>query len=192
MNAALWLRVSTDDQDAANQEPELLALATHLRATIVCRYDVVGSAWKGEHKTSLGLMLADAAAGKFDALLVWRSDRLSRQGGEDLLPLLKTLESFGIKVYSVKDSWLDGTPLDRNRKLVAFIEGYQHEGYSIKLSEATKAGLARRKAKGLPLGRPKGSKDDPTKKRKRTGYVLRQARDRVARLEKEQTKGEAK
>ena len=38
-------------------------------------------------------------------------------------------------------------------------------------SERVKAGLARRKAKGLPLGRQRGAKDRG--KRRRTGYLLR-------------------
>jgi len=42
------------------------------------------------------------------------------------------------------------------------------------IRELTKEGLRRAKNQGKKVGRPKGSKD--SKKRKRSGYILREAR----------------
>jgi len=47
-------------------------------------------------------------------------------------------------------------------------------------SERVRAGLARRRAQGLPVGRQPGAKD--TRPRKRSGYVARWERDRAGKV----------
>ena len=59
------------------------------------------------------------------------------------------------------------------RDLLMSVMAWVAEQESARRSERVKAGLARRKAQGLPVGRLKGAKD--RKKRKRTGYLLRYA-----------------
>jgi hypothetical protein len=46
-------------------------------------------------------------------------------------------------------------------------------------SERTKAGIARRRAAGLPVGRPVGAKD--LQRRRRSGYIAREERKRAER-----------
>ena len=50
------------------------------------------------------------------------------------------------------------------------------------ISERTKEGIYRAKQHGKKLGRPKGSKD--TKRRKKSGYILREAQKRKLKDEK--------
>ena len=58
--------------------------------------------------------------------------------------------------------------------LLLAIAGWVARMESNRRSERTKAGLARAIAQGKTLWRPKGSKD--TKKRRRSGYLLRYAK----------------
>ena len=68
---------------------------------------------------------------------------------------------------SVKESWLNGSP-EIPDVLVAFA-GWMAEQESARRSERIRAGLARRKAEGKPVGGQPGRKD--SKPRKRSGYV---------------------
>ena len=53
MKAAPWLRVSTDEQNAANQEPALVQLATSSTLEIVATFNVSESAYKRDHRVQL-------------------------------------------------------------------------------------------------------------------------------------------
>jgi putative DNA-invertase from lambdoid prophage Rac len=79
-------------------------------------------------------------------------------------------------VVSVKESWLNGSP-EVQDVLVAFA-GWMAQQESSRRSERIRAGLARRKAEGKPVGRQAGSTD--RKPRKRSGYVARWEREREA------------
>ena len=77
---AIWLRVSTGEQHAENQRPDLEAWAQRRGLEIVKVYVVSESAWKGAHQKALTQVYQDARAGRFQVLLVWALDRLSREG----------------------------------------------------------------------------------------------------------------
>ena len=86
--AAIWVRVSTGSQEAANQVPEIERFAAHHGYEIVERYEVSDSAWNGgkdggEYQRTLKRAQDDAWAGKFSTLVVWSLDRISRGGAED-------------------------------------------------------------------------------------------------------------
>src|SRR5882762_6052559 len=76
LRAALYLRVSTDQQTTDNQRPELVALARQRGFSIEAVYDDTGSAIK--QRPEFDRMTLDAHRGKFDVLLVWSLDRLGR------------------------------------------------------------------------------------------------------------------
>jgi DNA invertase Pin-like site-specific DNA recombinase len=105
-------------------------------------------------------------------------DRLTRAGAEETLALLRRFRERGVTVLSVQEPWLNSSP-DIADVLVAF-HGWIAEQESRRRSERVRAGLARRKAEGKPLGRQVGATDK--KPRKRSGYVARwenpQERDR--------------
>jgi putative DNA-invertase from lambdoid prophage Rac len=68
---------------------------------------------------------------------------------------------------SVKESWLNAAP-EIQDVLVAFA-GWMAQQESARRSERIRAGLARRRAEGKPVGRQPGAADK--KPRKRSGYV---------------------
>jgi DNA invertase Pin-like site-specific DNA recombinase len=79
-----------------------------------------------------------------------------------------------LTVVSVKESWLTGAP-EIQDVLVAFA-GWMAQQESARRSERIRAGLARRKAQGKPVGRQPGAKDKGN--RKRSGYLARWERER--------------
>ena len=169
---AVWLRVSTDEQDSGNQQPDIARFAAHHGYDISEVYEVSDSAWKDgeggpEYKRAIAQVLDDAHAGKFKVLIVWALDRITRLGAEDALRLIRKLRERGCMLVSVQESWLNGSP-EIVDVLVAFA-GWQAQQESRRRSERIKIGLAKRRAAGLPVGRIKGAAD--SKPRRRSGYV---------------------
>jgi DNA invertase Pin-like site-specific DNA recombinase len=161
--AAVWLRVSTDHQDSDNQVPELDTFLAHHGYAEAAHYVVSDSAWKDgtggpEYRKILQAAMDAAWRGEFSVIVVWSLDRLTRGGAEDALRLIRQFRQRGCTVVSVRESWLNGTP-EVQDVLVAFA-GWMAERESARRSERIRAGLARRKAQGLPVGgRKPGSKN---------------------------------
>lgn len=175
-NAALWFRVSGDDQQTDNQVPDLERFCVHHGYAEAARYTVTDTAWRGgggpEYRATLQRALDDAWAGKFSVLIVWRLDRICRNGAEEALRLIRQFRERGCILVSVHESWLNGSP-EVQDVLVAFA-GWMASEESRKRSERIRAGLARRKAEGKPVGgRQPGARD--RKPRARDGYAARYA-----------------
>jgi len=109
--------------------------------------------------------LDDARKRRFEAVLVWALDRLSREGSLAILVLVNRLKACGVRVISYQESWTEA-PGELGELLYA-IAGWVARMESQRRSERTKAGLARVVAQGKKLGRPKGSKDKRKRKRRR-------------------------
>jgi DNA invertase Pin-like site-specific DNA recombinase len=172
MKAALYLRVSTSEQTTDNQLPELEAWAKQRGFEIVAIYQENESAWRSGRQLELQRLLDDCRNGKrFDVLLVWSLDRLSRQGIARVLNLIEMLRLHSIKVVSLKEGWTETEGPMQELLLAVFAWASQYES-NIK-SERTLAGLVRARAEGKVLGRPPGRKDK--QKRNRRGYLLRYA-----------------
>ena len=169
--AGLLVRVSDSGQHTENQLPDLIAWAERRGLTVVLTYEFQESAWKGAHQKQLTQVYRDARAGKFQVLLVWALDRLSREGPLATLEIVHRLGQSGVKVWSYQEPWTEagGELLD----LLLAISGWVARMESNRRSERTKAGLTRARNEGKRLGRPPGSKD--RKKRSRRGYLLRWA-----------------
>ena len=169
--AAILARVSDAGQHSENQFPDLIAWAQRRGLEVVVTYQFQESAWRGAHQKQLTQVYRDARAGKFQVLLVWALDRLSREGPLATLEIVHRLGQSGVQVWSYQEPWTEagGELLD----LLLAIAGWVARMESNRRSERTKAGLARAVAQGKRLGRPKGSKD--SKKRKRSGYFSRYA-----------------
>jgi putative DNA-invertase from lambdoid prophage Rac len=169
IRCAVWLRVSTGHQESSNQVPDLERFIVHHGYTVSATYELAESAWntKDGYKATLRRALDDAHAGKYKVLVVWALDRLTREGAEGALRVIRQFRERGCIVVSVKESWLNGSP-EIQDVLVAFA-GWMAEQESARRSERIRAGLARRKASGLPVGGQPGRQD--RKPRKRSGYV---------------------
>ena len=174
MNAAIWTRVSTDEQETANQLDALRQWARNRGLEVVREFEVHESAFTGKHRGELKEVLQAAHVGEFNVLLVWALDRLSREGSEQTLALVRQFDERGCEVWSMQEPWMNG---DRHtRELLMAIAGWVAGMESKRRGERIKAGLERRRKQGLPVGRRSGAKD--RKRRKTSGYFAREARKR--------------
>ena len=169
MKVAIYCRVSTIEQDATNQLLALEKWAQDRGWEVAEVYLEHESAWKDGHQRELARLKQDAAKRKFELVLIWALDRLSREGAAAILNLINTLKVYGVKVYSYQESWTEA-PGDIGEVLYA-IAGWVARMESERRSERTKAALAKLKAGGKTLGRPMGAKDK--KKRRKGGYFRR-------------------
>jgi DNA invertase Pin-like site-specific DNA recombinase len=175
---ALWCRVSTDEQTTDNQLTQLRQMAERRGWTVVTEYVLTESAWNGKHRATLNRAMQSARLGEYDVLLVWALDRLSREGVEATLGILRRFRQHGVPVVSLQEPWTDtGDP--HLAELLSSIFAWMAHAESERRSERTKAGLARRKAEGKPIGRLPGAKDKAP--RKRSGYVKRWENEREAK-----------
>lgn len=173
MKAALWVRVSTGEQDVENQLRQLRDFVQRRGFDVARIFHVRGeSAWKGEQQRALEEVLVDARAGTFEVMVVWSLDRLERRGPLAVLQLLDRLARAGVRVVSVQEEWVEGASGEL-RDLLVSIVAWVGRWESQRRSERTKAGLVRAVAEGKRLGRPPGSKD--RRRRRRSGYFARWA-----------------
>lgn len=97
---------------------------------------------------------------KGDVLIVSELSRL----GRNLMQIMKILHDCmekDVMVYTVKENYELGNNI--NSKVLAFAFGLSAEIERNLISQRTKEALARRKAEGQILGRPKGSKSQMRK-----------------------------
>jgi len=165
MKCALYVRVSTDEQDMTNQTMVLREWAEARGFEIVEVFQEDESAWRAGHQRELARMLRMARQGRFRIVLVWSLDRLTRGGPRVILTLVHKLLSCGVRVLSHQEAWTE-TPNDMLYELLLSVTGWVAQFESRRISERTKAGLDRLRRQGKQLGRPPGSRDKrPRKKR---------------------------
>ena len=163
--AVIYSRVSTEEQTTANQVDVLSAWAKQREFILAAIYQEQESAWRSGHQRELSRLVDDARRRKFDTVLVWALDRLSREGPLAILTLVNRLKICGVKVISYQESWTEA-PGELGELLYA-LSGWVARMESQRRSERTKAGLARLVAGGKRLGRPPGSKDKKKRRRRR-------------------------
>jgi DNA invertase Pin-like site-specific DNA recombinase len=159
---AIYARVSTDDkrQDPENQLRQLRAWCERMGHPVVREYVEHENGGKGaEYRKQLAAMFTGAARREFDLLLVWSLDRFSREGMAATVAHLQRLASHGVAFRSFTEEHLSTeNELVRNILLATLSSLAKLERE--KISQRTKAGLERARAKGKVLGRPKFSDGD--------------------------------
>lgn len=151
MKIALYLRVSTDKQETENQAVQLREFAAKQGWQIVREYCDYESGSKGD-RAEFQQMFADASRRKFDLVLFWALDRLSREGVYQTLQHLNRLESYGVGFRSFTEPYFDSCGVFKDAVIAIMATLAKQE--RIKRAERTKAGLARVRAAGKKLGRP--------------------------------------
>jgi len=173
MKVAAYLRVSTQEQTTVNQLPAIEAWVMSRGHELSEVYQENESAWRNGHQRELARLLSDLRSGrrKYDILLCWSLDRLTRSGIAAILTLVNTFKKYGCQVISIQESWTEQAgPM---AELLFSITAWVAEFESQRKSERVKAGQARAIKEGKRLGRPAGSKDKQS--RRTTGYHLRYA-----------------
>jgi DNA invertase Pin-like site-specific DNA recombinase len=146
------LRVSTDKQDNANQLDQLREFAARQGWSISVEYvdTVTGSGMKT--RPQFERMLLAASQRKFDLLLFWALDRLSREGIVRTLGYLEQLRGWNIGWRSYTQPFLD-TGNEMTNGIVLSVLSAIAQQERVTISERTKAGLQRAKRAGRTLGR---------------------------------------
>ena len=162
MKAALYVRVSTEEQTVVNQLQVLEEVARSRQLEVYRVYQENVSAWKDGHQVELARQFDDARRGCFGIVLVWALDRLSRQGSLAILSLVKRLGDYGVRVISHQEPWTEG-PAELQELLLS-IAGWVARMESQRISERTKAGMERRRQE---LGGKLPPRGPDRKKRKR-------------------------
>lgn len=152
IRVALYLRVSTDRQETENQAIQLREFAARQGWQIVREYVDYETGSKAD-RAEFKQMFEDASRRKFDLVLFWSLDRLSREGAYETLAHLNRLTSYGVGWRSFTEQYLDSTGVFREAVISILAVVAKQE--RIRRSERTKAGLARVRAAGKTLGRPR-------------------------------------
>lgn len=155
--AALYLRVSTDQQALENQRADLEKLADLRRWEVVKSYEDAGiSGTKGRDKRpGLDALLKDAKRRRFDVVLFWSVDRLGRSTAT-VTNMMDELERCGVEQFYWKESMDTSTPHGRAMLEMAAVFGRLEQQMIV---ARVRAGIARAKEsprKGKKAhGRPK-------------------------------------
>jgi len=156
-----YIRVSTDRQTVENQRFEINQFCDK-NVMVVDRWiEETISGTKTVQERKLGKLLKKMK--KEDVLICSELSRL----GRNLLMIMGILNECmnrDVHVWTIKDNYRLGS--DINSKILAFAFGLSAEIERNLISQRTKESLARKRAEGVILGRPKGSK---SKVKKLTG-----------------------
>ena len=155
IRAALYTRVSTKDkgQETANQATQLREFCKTQGWMILCEYEDHDSGSKAD-RTRFQAMMADAAQRRFDVIVFWALDRLTREGALETLQYLNRLSSYGVGFRSFTEPYLDSCGIFKDA--VIAILGTIAKQERIRISEGVRAGLSRARSQGTKSGKPIG------------------------------------
>lgn len=169
-----YIRVSSDKQTVENQRYEISQFCLAHQLTIDDWIEETISGTKNYNRRQLGRLLKKVHKG--DIIICSELSRLGRNLFMimEILNLCMTKEC---RVWTIKDNYRLGD--DIQSKVLAFAFGLSAEIERNLISQRTKEALARKKAEGVKLGRPKG------KSTSKDSYKLSKHEQRIARLRAE-------
>jgi DNA invertase Pin-like site-specific DNA recombinase len=153
MRVAIYTRVSTGSQTTENQLRELRAVAEREGHQVVAEFTDEGiSGAKGrDHRPGLNSLLEGITRRDFDKVMAWSVDRLGRSM-QDLLTFIGELKAKGVDLYLHQQSLDTSTPAGKAMfQMCGVFAEFERE----MIRDRVNAGLARAKAQGKKLGRPR-------------------------------------
>jgi DNA invertase Pin-like site-specific DNA recombinase len=153
MQAAIYARVSTIDQNCAIQLEELRGWAARHQITVHGEYVDHGISGGKGSRPALDELLRDAQARRFDAVLVFKLDRFGRSVTH-LTRHLQDLERWGIRFVATSQG-IDSDRANPASKLLLHMLAAVAEFERELIVERTCAGVRAAKARGKVLGRPR-------------------------------------
>lgn len=153
-----YIRVSSDKQTVENQRFEINKFCKSKGLRIDDWIEETISGTKNYSKRQLGQLLKKA--NKDDIIICSELSRLGRNLFM-IMEILNICMTKECRVWTIKDNYRLGD--DIQSKVLAFAFGLSAEIERNLISQRTKEALARKKAEGVILGRPKGRKSDPEK-----------------------------
>lgn len=150
---ALFLRVSTDHQETANQLEPCRRLATARGFEVAHELEEIGSA-AAARRPVFDRLLQLARRREITAVVVWRLDRLHRNAVQTI-NTVRELDRLGVEVVSVCDSWVGELQNPLVRDLLLMVVGWVAELERATQVDRVRAGMARARADGRRIARPR-------------------------------------
>ena len=149
-----YIRVSSDKQTVENQRFEISKFCEKQDIVINDWIEETISGTRNYTKRQLGNLLKKVR--KDDIIICSELSRLGRNLFM-IMEILNICMTKECRVWTIKDNYRLGD--DIQSKVLAFAFGLSAEIERNLISQRTKEALARKKAEGVVLGRPKGSKN---------------------------------
>jgi len=152
VKCAIYARVSTrDKQETLNQLAQLREFCRRQGWLVVAEY-IDHETGSVSTRAEFQKMLLHASQRKFDVLLFWALDRLTREGTLATLQYLERLTSYHVGYKSFTEPYLDscGTFKDVVISLLATMAKQER----LRMGERVRAGLQHARKQGKKLGRP--------------------------------------
>lgn len=153
-----YIRVSSDKQTVENQRFEIQRFCKQEGLSVDGWIEETVSGTKNYDKRELGTLLDKVQ--KDDLIICSELSRLGRSLFM-IMEILNHCMDKECRVWTIKDSYRLGD--DIQSKVLAFAFGLSAEIERNLISQRTKEALARKKAEGVTLGRPKGKKSSKVK-----------------------------
>ena len=153
-----YIRVSSDKQTVENQRFEISNYCLNNQIAVDGWIEETISGTKAYSKRQLGTLLSKVNCG--DLIICTELSRLGRNLFM-IMEILNICMSKECRVWTIKDNYRLGE--DIQSKVLAFAFGLSAEIERNLISQRTKEALARKKAEGVILGRPKGRKSSHVK-----------------------------
>lgn len=153
-----YIRVSSDKQTVENQRFEINNFCERENMNIDGWIEETISGTKSYNKRELGRLLNKVQ--KDDLIICAELSRLGRNLFM-IMEILNICMTKECRVWTIKDNYRLGE--DIQSKVLAFAFGLSAEIERNLISQRTKEALARKKAEGVVLGRPKGKRTTPEK-----------------------------
>lgn len=158
MRIALYHRCSTLDQNPALARVELQNAAARHGGQVVMDIEETGSGARND-RPGLQRLMEASRRGQVDAVMVWKLDRFGRSA-LDVLANMRDLDAAGVRFIAITQG-IDIRPGgDAMSRLILGVLASVAEFERDLIRERTKLGMARARAAGRRIGRPRSSRPD--------------------------------
>jgi len=151
MKVAIYIRVSTKQQEAQTQDFPLTEYCERNKLKVFKKYIDIGESGSKDSRPQFNLMLEDMRKNKFKGVVVYKLDRIGRST-QHLLKLFEEFNKRGIEFISLTQNIDTTTPEGRMfLKMLMIMAEYERE----LIVDRVNAGLDRAIKNNIKLGRPK-------------------------------------
>ncbi|MGV8964607.1 MAG: recombinase family protein [Candidatus Saccharimonadaceae bacterium] len=151
MRIGIYARISKESSDNTNQLLVLRDYCKNMNYDIVSEYhDIVSGG--SPNRPAFMMMMQDASKRKFDMLLFFALDRLTREGTRKTIQYLQMLDDYNVTYKSYSEQYIDSSGIFKD-VIIALLSTLAKQE-RIRISERVKAGLTKSRLQGRVGGRP--------------------------------------
>ena len=151
MKIAIYSRVSKESSDNSNQLIILRDYCHKMNYEIHDEYvDIISGA--SPVRPEFNRMMKDGSRRKFDMVLFFALDRLTREGTRKTIQYLQMLDDYGVAYKSYSEQYIDSSGIFKD-VIIALLSTLAKQE-RVRISERVKAGLEKSRMQGRIGGRP--------------------------------------